>query len=178
MTSSARRWWPTAAGAAVLLAALAGSVLAMDDAGTADRPAPASAPQPVLLRVAPVPDTGPPATGEAVLAAGPFTDRLALRDLTLLRTGQVGVSGTFAQVVEIGELLVIEVQADFYDGSGTLLGSESTAMDQDDIVNGGLRPAGSDERPGGDVDFAVTADAAYADRVASAVVSVPVLVNE
>lgn len=193
-----RRWWPAAAGLLALTLALVVPL----SSGTDPSPAPASASGPVEAAaagtddrgattelpesptappapaVAAVSAAGPPTPGAAELLDGPFNERLALRQVTLGVGAEASVSGTFAQVVENSPLLVMEVQADFYDASGAVLGSRRKVLRQPDIKAAALRPDGSDPRYGGDVPFTVQAPDDYAGRVASAFVSVPTLVNE
>ncbi len=69
---------------------------------------------------------------------------------------------------DVSDVLALELVADFYDGAGRLLGS-GRAEHSDEEMHG---------TPGQPLDLVVPADRAWSARVASAVLSVPVLVNE
>ncbi len=180
LPAAARRWWPAAAGVTVLAVALlvplsGGGEQSPRAAQAASSPAPVA---PAASAIPAVDVREVPAAGTASLAAGPFSDRLAATELTLARGEKASVTGQFRQVTENSALLVMEVQADFYDAGGELLGSRRKVLRQPDVVTGGVLPDGSDTRYGGDIGFAVSAPAEWAGEVASALVSVPVLVNE
>ncbi len=180
MTPLLRRWWPALAGLAVL-----GAVFALPLAGGGSSrtasvvPATATATPSAVARTAvpgilAVSSATPPRAGEARLLAGPFTDRLRLLRLSL----QAGTArGTFAQVADNSALLVMEVQADFYDARGTLLGSRRTVLRQPDVVAAAQGGTGV-QRFGGNIVFAVGPARAWATQVAGVLVSVPTLVNE
>ncbi len=176
MPAVLRRWWPALLGLLVL-----GAVFLLPMAGGAS---PAAAPKapgapsptatPTASGIPAVSGVQAPRPGEARLVAGPFTDRLRLQRLILAGGAARGV---FAQVSDNSALLVMEVQADFYDAHGSLLGSRKTVLRQPDVVRAGQGGTGA-QRYGGDIVFAVPAAPAWAGKVAGVLVSVPTLVNE
>ena len=109
-----------------------------------------------------------PAPGGVARLAGPFDDRFALSGLRLAR-GRV--DGTLRVTSDVSDLLELQVLVGFYDGAGRLLGlARSTHHATEEHAHTG--PPSEVER------FAVTAPARFRDRVRSAAVGVPVLVNE
>ena len=176
-----RRWWPAVAGllvlAAVFAAPLAGRQDAPRPAASTRSTSPAPSASPAGPSVEAVSGTRPPVAGSARLVAGPFTDRLRLQRLSVLRLPRVAVTGSFAQLADNSALLDMEVQADFYDVAGSLLGSRKTVLRQPDVVRAARGGTGA-QRYGGDIVFTVVAPPGFASRVSSALVSVPVLVNE
>lgn len=173
-----RRWSPAAVGVLVI-----GAVFALPLAGSrgsAAIPKPstaatkATAPVSAPVAAPAVASRRPPAPGEARLVAGPFTDRLRLQQVSL----QGGVMrGSFAQVADNSAVLVMEVQGDFYDARGALLGSRRTVLRQPDVVRSGRGGTGT-QRYGGDIVFTVAAAPAWSARAAGVLLSVPTLVNE
>ncbi|MER5865992.1 hypothetical protein [Kitasatospora sp. NPDC002040] len=133
----------------------------------ASLPAPreAPAPAPVLAR--------PAAAGEVRLEEGPFTDRVKFSGLAL--NGKAGaVTGHLAITSDVSDLLALELRAAFYDAGGRLLGSGSFHYQEEETagVSQGERRA-----EGEGIDFTVPATG-VGGTPASAVLSVPVLVNE
>lgn len=185
-TVGVRRWWPVAAAAAALglavLVPLAGgddpdkpAAAARSSPGAPPGPQPSGPPTAVALRGA-----APPAPGTARLVAGPFTDRVTLAGLNVVRGPQAAVTGTLDQLVETGALLVVQVQADFYADDGSLLGTGTTVLRQPGVTAGADDAGAPGTGPGygGGIAFQVAAAPDYAERVGSALLSVPVLVNE
>ena len=179
------RWWPAAAGAAVLALALVVPLAggseskAAPTVPAAQTPAPAAvASSPTAPALVPVRAGAAPKAGQVELVAGPFTDRVELKRAQVRTGDKAAVEGSLAQVVDNSALIVAQVQIDFYGSDGTLLGSRQKVLRQPDISSGGVRPVGGDARYGGDIDFRVEAPASYADRVSAALMSVPTLVNE
>lgn len=124
---------------------------------------PGPLPPPPLASLSPVPPAGTVRQGP-----GPFDDRFTM-------TPQLEPTGAAADITvtsDVSELIVLELQADFYDGAGLLLGTAKTTHQEKH--GDGEDHADSDDG----VHLTVTAEPAYRGRVASAVVSVPVLVNE
>lgn len=128
--------------------------------------APVSSPRGAPARLAVV-----PAAGTVTRAVGPFDDRLTLTG-TALRSGSVrtAVSVT-SDVSEVSEVIVLEAQSDFYDSAGALLGSVRATHEDD---HGAGEPHAAVE----EIELVMAAAPAWAARVHSAVLSVPVLVNE
>lgn len=125
----------------------------------------------------PVPQLAPvPAPGTVRLEQGPFTDRLAVTGLAL--QGGSRVVGTVANTVDVSELILLQVQADFYDGAGRLLGSGTASYADAEFADTGAIavPHGTGLHDDG-LPIAVTARPALTGAV-SAVVTVPQLVNE
>lgn len=52
------------------------------------------------------------------LAAGPFTDRVAVTGLELLAGERPQIRGRIRNLVDVSDLLVLEIRADFYDAGG------------------------------------------------------------
>jgi hypothetical protein len=166
-----RRWSPALAGLLVLAVALV-VPMASRSSSLPKAARPVAAATPAAPAIVPV-SAGRPVPGRATLVAGPFTDRLRLHTLRLARSPKVAAAGQFAQVADNSAIIVMEVQADFYDAAGALLASKRTVLRQPDVIGGtGV------QRYGGHVPFTVAAPPAVAARVSSALVSVPVLVNE
>ena len=180
LSPTARRWSPAVAGLVVV--GLAFAVPLHSGSGRSESPRRSAATSVVSASPTPAP-TGipavsgqrPPTAGRAQLIAGPFTDRLRLVRLDVVKG--VGVAGEFAQRFDNSALLDLEVQADFYAADGSLLGSKRRVLRQPDVIAAGKGGTG-DQRFGGNIVFAVDAPAAYAARVSGVLVSVPVLVNE
>ena len=97
---------------------------------------------------------------------GPFTDRVRITGLVLVPGDPPVVRGRIVNTVDVSELIVLELQADFYDAAGRFLGSGRQVF----------RDAHADPAEG-PLAFRVRASAPQPAAV-SAVVSVPQLVNE
>ncbi|MEU3503276.1 hypothetical protein ABZ726_21810 [Streptomyces hundungensis] len=113
------------------------------------------------------------ARGEVRLEQGPFTDRVKV-------TGQAlgagsAVTGHLAVTSDVSELIALELRAAYYDANGKLLGTGSFqyAEEGHEEHPGGHAPAAE----GAGIDFAVR-PAALTGTPTSAVLSIPVLVNE
>ena len=119
-------------------------------------PAPPPAPAPTLDPV--------PAPGTVAVAPGPFVDRVRLEGLALAGDR---VTGTLDVVSDVSEVLALEVQVDSYDASGALLGTQTLVVDPESTEEHHTT-AGVQDLP-----LAVAAPGAT-----SAVLSIPVLVNE
>ncbi len=104
--------------------------------------------------------------------AGPFDDRFRLTGLQLTPTG---VAGRIEVTSDVSDLLELQVEAAFYDAAGRRLGQASylrhTTQETLEAHDTGQDPAET-------VRWRVAAPDRYADRVASVLVGVPVLVNE
>lgn len=125
------------------------------------------APQP-LPPPAPARLAEPVAAGTVVHGPGPFDDRFALRGTRLSR-GTVDAS--LLVTSDVSEVIVLEAVADFYDADGALLGTTRQTHAPE-------HEAGAAGTPDEHVALELRAAPAYRSRVASAVLSVPVLVNE
>ena len=163
---------------AVLVAALAAcsgdpapASPARPDAAPAGAPAAPTAPvsvaEPAAARLRVV-----PAMGTVTLQPGPFDDRFTLAGT---RLAGAAVSTSLTVQSDVSDLIVLETQSDFYDAAGVLLGSVR-ATHEDEHGGGGL--SGELHTAAEAVPMRMPADPAYAARVHSAVLSVPVLVNE
>lgn len=163
---------PAAPVAALLLGLLLTGCGAQTDAGPAAPRLAASAqagpqsPAPAPSRLVPV-----PAPGAVGRAEGPFDDRF---QLTGARLADGAVSALVQVTPDVGGLVVLEVQADFYDGAGRLLGSARSSYTEGD---GGTKDTAR-EAETGRLAVRVPADPAWRERAVSAVLSVPVLVDE
>lgn len=158
----------TAGGLAVFAVLLSGcSDDGRPSASVVAAPAATLSPQPLPPAAAerlpsPVPE------GAVTLRPGPFDDRFALAG-TSLDDGTVTTSLTVTS--DVSDLIVLEAVVDFYRADGRLLGSVRRSHAPD---HGGAEGGEPEEA----VALEVEADEAYRDDVASAVLSVPVLVNE
>ncbi len=111
-----------------------------------------------------------PVPGTAVQAAGPFDDRLTLRQLSF--DGSV-VRGT-AAVSDVSELLEFEAVAGFYDRSGSLVSTGRYVYHLDESSIQPDEPHG----PGQLHRFSIAAPDQPPGKVLAAAVGVVVLVNE
>ena len=166
--------------AAVVLTAIAGCT----SAGATDEAGPASTtaldPATLVPSVAPAPGRVPaarldpvPKPGTVRLEDGAFTDRLGVSGLSL----QAGtrVVGRVINSADVSELIVLQLQADFYDAAGRLLGSGTAAYADDEFRDTGA----SAVEVGADGTFAVQVESQPSVVGAvSAVLTVPQLVNE
>ncbi|RYV51199.1 hypothetical protein [Pengzhenrongella frigida] len=110
-------------------------------------------------------EVGVPA-GTVSVDDGPFTDRLRI---TELRLSDSAVTGSLAVTSDVSEVLNLEVRVDFYGAAGDLLGSDRqvfTARDTEPFHS-----------TAGVVGLPITVPAPVPGSH-SAVVSIPVLVNE
>lgn len=144
-------------------AAPAGRTGAADVAAVSAPTAPVSVAEPAATRLPAV-----PAAGTVTVQPGPFDDRFSL---AATRLAGDAVTTSLTVQSDVSELIVLETQADFYDAAGVLLGSVRDTH-EDDHGDGEAHTAAEA------VPLQMRADPAYADRVHSAVLSVPVLVNE
>ncbi|MFF0434792.1 hypothetical protein ACFYU9_21470 [Streptomyces sp. NPDC004327] len=146
------------------------------------------APEPAATAAAPVtfpaPRTAPPAAptlapapakGEVRIEQGPFTDRVRLTRLTL--PPKPAVTGHLTITSDVSDVLALELRAAFYDATGHLLGTGSFQYQEEGEaahagdVHKGPRAVGEG------IDFTIPAKN-LKGTPASAVISVPVLVNE
>lgn len=155
-----------------LLAAAVGAAAPAALGGGHRSPTAASAIRPLSgLPASPAPDAVTAALGAqhprpstVGRVRGPFDDRLRLTGLAL--SGHA-VSGGLTVTSDVSEILEVEVLAGFYDARGQLLGTASYVRHGEDFAD-------VNEHLG----FSIRPAPAYAARVASAAVGVPVLVNE
>ena len=185
LTAGASFGAPLRRGAALVCVAVAMAALtACTSAGATDDAGPTTTavldPATLVPSVSPAPGRLPavqldpvPAPGTVLVEEGAFTDRLALRGLAL--QGGTRVVGRIANTSDVSELIVLEVQADFYDAAGRLLGSGTSAYADEEFTDTGATAV----EVGPDDTFAVEVSSrpALAGAV-SAVVTVPQLVNE
>lgn len=150
----------------------------MSGCSTAGLAAPAPAAEPAraaVVRQSPAPPPAQlspvPAPGTVGRASGPFDDRYELT-AAALRAGEV--TARVQVTSDVSGLIVLEVQADFYDGAGALLGS---ARSETAEGHGGTSDTELEAEHGG-VLVRIAGAPAWRARVASVVLSVPVLVNE
>ena len=161
---------------------LAGAVLAVTlGAGCSPAPsasAPATSNAPVSF---PAPKTPPapaallnpaPAAGEVRLEPGPFTDRVALTGLRLDAAAGV-VHGHLTITSDVSDVLALDIRAAFYGADGKLLGTGTFHYQEE---GDGEEHKHAPATHGG-IDIAVAA-APATNGATSAVLSIPVLVNE
>ncbi|GGP34779.1 hypothetical protein [Streptomyces melanogenes] len=140
-------------------------------------PAPSGAPAPAatLAKV--------PAKGEVRLEQGPFTDRVRVTKLQLSEkaSGKSSVTGHFAITSDVSDVLALELRAAFYDESGHLVGTGSFQYAEEgeagEAAHGTPGHAGP-RAEGAGIDFTAVPKPPLTGKAASAVLSVPVLVNE
>lgn len=162
-------------GATRLLAPTAGLVLAVGAAGCTSGRAPVADPEPRPVSVqgtAPRPEASPvprlsvvPAVGTVAIGAGPFDDRFRLRATRLRGTT---LTGLLSVTSDVSELIDLEARADCYDRAGRLRGSVRQVVREGDGASGDA----SAEKGGTPLRMSCPSG------TASAVLSVPVLVNE
>jgi hypothetical protein len=107
--------------------------------------------------------------GKVTRLPGPFDDRFVLRHIAL--EGDT-VTGSVKITSDVSDLLELQVLAAFYDRNGSPLG---TGRFVHHLQEGGHQHAGPPEET---EHFDIPAPRQVRDRVASAAVGVPVLVNE
>lgn len=148
--------------AALALSGCGGSAASPVPATTA---APAAATQPLSSPALVGRVRGPVRRGEVQVPAGPFSDRVELRDLVLRLGRMPRVTGSIRNRVDVSDVIVLELRVDFYDSEGRRVGAGSVVYD-------GARPF--DRRA---LRFSV---AAYrpAPSAVAAVLTIPQLVNE
>lgn len=152
-------------------AASAGSATQVDPASAARTSFPglaAATGDPVLPGLR----TSAPAPGSVEPLAGPFDDRFTWQRLTL---DDGTLRGSLLVTSDVSTLLELQVLAGFYDRAGDYLGSGRFTYHLDESEHGGEEHAGP---PSELSEVRVLAPARIRDRVAAAVVGVPVLVNE
>ena len=112
-----------------------------------------------------------PAAGEVGTVSGPFDDRYSFGRL---RLDGAAVTGAVRVTSDVSDLLELQVLAGFYDARGRLLGTGRAThhLDEDSAHATHAGPPSELE------EFRIAAPRGIADRVASAAVGVPVLVNE
>ncbi|MFJ8163140.1 hypothetical protein ACIRBY_19735 [Streptomyces sp. NPDC096136] len=169
----------TAAAAAALFALATGCSGAGAPAAAEDRapaaaapvslPAPRSAPSPAAVL------TPAPAAGEVRTEQGPFTDRVKLTDLHL--TAAPSVTGHIAISSDVSDTLALEITAAYYDAQGRLLGTGTFHHEEEGEEGHAGQPHTGPRAAGDGIDFTVPADR-LTGTPASAVLSIPVLVNE
>ncbi|MEU0835224.1 hypothetical protein [Streptomyces sp. NPDC005969] len=132
-------------------------------------PAPRSAP-------APAPTLSPaPHQGEVRIEDGPFTDRVRLMGLTL--TTKPAVTGHLAITSDVSDVLALELRAAYYDSHGRLLGTGTFQYQEEGEDAHGSHHHDGPRAAGDGIDFTVPAKH-LSSTPASAVVSIPTLVNE
>jgi hypothetical protein len=161
--------------AAAVLAAAAcgggGDAALKDGTPSATMPSAPAVLAPSVEPAAPPPPRRPPAAidgrpGEVRVEEGPFTDRIRVAGLVFTPGPRPSVRGRLVNRVDVSELIVLELQADFYDAVGRYLGSGRRVF----------RDAHADPAEGWLV-FRIRASAPQPEAV-SALLSVPQLVNE
>lgn len=159
---------PAAAPAAAAPAAAAPAAAAV--VPTRTDTAPTRVPPPTLAPA--------PSAGTVQIEPGPFTDRLAFDDLALQPGERPTVTATVANTVDVSELIVLQLRADFYDTGGRLLGSGTATYADEEFADTGATAL---EHGTGvhDDSFAVTvASPQPLPAASSAILTVAQLVNE
>ena len=109
-----------------------------------------------------------PARGQVVQGAGPFDDRFTLAGLAL---ADGKVTGELDITSDVSEILVLEMHVAYYDAAGTLLGRQTQ-------IERGEDHAAAVGVPDETVSVSILAPTRYRAAVSSALLTVPVLVNE
>jgi len=111
-----------------------------------------------------------PEPGSVGVVPGPFDDRFTLDGM---RVARGVVTGRLTVTSDVSDLLELEVVAGFYDAAGELIGTSSWVHHLDESAEHGHTGP-----PDESVSFRIVAPPALRERVTSAAVGVPVLVNE
>ncbi|MBD0746128.1 hypothetical protein [Streptomyces sp. CBMA152] len=135
-------------------------------------PRPAPSPAATLAKI--------PAKGEVSLEQGPFTDRVKVASLKL-SGDKPSVTGHFAITSDVSDVLALELRAAFYDERGHLVGTGSFQYAEEgeagEAAHGSPGHAGP-RAEGAGIDFTAAPKTPLTGNPASAVLSIPVLVNE
>ncbi|MEV7087743.1 hypothetical protein AB0O07_17880 [Streptomyces sp. NPDC093085] len=146
-------------------------------------PPPRSAPAPEATLAAPLKE------GEVRIEEGPFTDRVSIKDLTLTADSTSGsssssgsgsgstVGGHLTITSDVSDVLALELRAAYYDAKGRLVGTGTFQYQEEgEDSEGGHHHDGPRAAADG-IDFKAPATT-LTGTATSAVLSVPVLVNE
>jgi hypothetical protein len=112
-----------------------------------------------------------PRRGTVDVVPGPFDDRFTLGRL---QVAHGAVSGRLRVTSDVSDVLELQVLVGFYDAHGGFLGTGRATYHLDEATE----DVEHEGTPSELESFRVVAPSRYADRVAAAVVGVPVLVNE
>ena len=187
------RPWVRTASAAAGVAALVGLAALVPLAGDDQEPGPgpAAGAAAVLDPATLVPEVGPaditaevpprldpvPAPGAATLLPGPMSRTVAVEGLALEAGERPAAVGTVRVVQDISTVIILELDAGFYDAQGALLGVERLVLRQPDFTR--AWEAGTIEAQyGAALPFRIEAPDGLGPQVSSVAVAVPVLVNE
>ncbi|WP_225838781.1 hypothetical protein [Streptomyces sp. NK08204] len=174
---------PTAAALGLLVPALV-ALAGCSSHSAADHPADPKPPASATAAALPAPRTEPapaptlspaPHRGEVRIEAGPFTDRVSLKRLTL--TDKPAVTGHLTITSDVSDVLALELRAAYYDSRGRLLGTGTFQYQEEGEDAQGDDHADGPRAASGGIDFTVPATH-LTGTPAAAVVSLPVLVNE
>ncbi len=121
-------------------------------------------------------EPAPPA-GTATLLPGPLTGRVAVGALALEAGERPAVTGTVQVTTDVSTLIVMELRAGFYDAGGRLVSSERVVLRQPDFTRA-FEAGLTTSQYGGALPFRIEAPPEGSAGVSSAVLSVPVVVNE
>ncbi len=107
----------------------------------------------------------PPAAGSVELTPSAFTDRVRATDLRLEAGARPRVTGRLTSVTDVSEVLLLVVEATFYDRDGKVAGTDTVTFTEAEAFH---------DEP---LRFAIRAPRAAAGAIAARV-TVPELVNE
>ncbi|MBA2471933.1 MAG: hypothetical protein H0V41_06695 [Pseudonocardiales bacterium] len=127
-------------------------------------------PQPMLVPV--------PPPGTVQIEPGPFTDRIEITDLALQAGDRPAVTGALRSTVDVSELIVLELHADFYDTQGRYLGSGKATYADTEFADNGATPLTHGVGVHGDSFTIAVPSTTPLTGATSAVLTVPQLVNE
>lgn len=112
------------------------------------------------------PPTNDSPPGGVRVEDGPFTDRVEIDALAISEDARPVVRGRIRNSVDVSELIVLELQADFYDARGTFVGTgRQVFLDSH---------AGAGDKP---LSFAIRSPVPVS-RGASGILTIPQLANE
>lgn len=118
-----------------------------------------------------------PAAGSVLRIPGPFDDETRLDELAMTPGSAPQLTGTVQVVRDVSTLLLLELQAAWYDASGVLLDTDRLVLRQPDFTRAFERGETA-SMFNGVLPFALAPPPEIADQVASAGINLAVLVNE
>jgi len=119
-----------------------------------------------------------PAVGTVEVEPGPFTDRLEVTDLALQPGVHPAVFARLRNAVDVSELIVLELRADFYDAQGGYLGFGSATYADEEFADTGAAPLTHGTGNHGEAFTISVPSNAPLTGATSAILTVPQLVNE
>jgi hypothetical protein len=135
-------------------------------AGATEQLSETTATLPAATEARRTPPTNDSPPGRVRVEEGPFTDRVEIEALAISDDARPVVRGRIRNSVDVSELIVLELQADFYDARGTFVGTgRQVFLDSH---------AGAGDEP---LFFAIRSPVPVS-RGASGILTIPQLANE